>query len=653
VAETTVLAADLTLTKGDLNHGTSLRVAGEHTVTVGGDIVLGTSAAQFIAADSTSVPGILHLVLTSDECDVTIHAEVGRGPVGGGTDLLTALTITGGRVISFHTPIEIDRGMTIRDVDSVYFDGEVRLAGDLVIRAEERVIFREEVTLTNGGSLDVVARDVDTSLLNMVFRLEGGAFVIDADTVANSMTIMDASSVSIDGSLTLMRGDLIVQTDNLEIGEGASIKGNNNASLIIVALDSSRDVSFGVLTKDSGALSVTQDELARISGFGHWQLGHAIFTEQGNLQVDPNVAGKLYFAGSGSLIELDLLQLYGKEITLGSLDLSGNLDVQIANDLSSQNADVKGSILINGIINHFGSSIVLNAPLIGMEPTGAIRSNVGNIRLTSTADTMVLAEISTKGNVWIDGGVHQLASAYSSDRTNIFANTLNFVAAPAAYEINQPLQRIAPQLGQYRPDLLKVDANRILGVTDKGLIYNVIDDTTGHTYLYGIQGLDQNVYLMSMNNRADVSSFALMDMNLSIFEFFRFGMVLPEPLAKVVSETIQKQMSGSIDQFRATTKTLSSETQVSNSLSSAQRSSFLGGLATTPSLGSNQMFGIGIDQQFMQKLNIAIQPSYNLSMPFMGSKVINYYGDFQFWSTGEEVKDFFIYDFYQEEEFEF
>ena len=357
-AGATVLAADVVLS-GDLEHGASLRVAGEHTLSVGGDIFIGASAGEFIAADSTIQDGTLHLVLTN-QGDVTIHAEVGRGPLEAGTDYLRALTING--------------------AGSVYFNSEVRIAGDLFIRAEDEVKFLEEVTLTNGGSLDVVARDVDTSLLNMVFRLEGGDFVIDADTVANSITILDANSVRIDGALTLSNGDLVVQTNSFSLGDGVVVSSDNNAALVIVALDPDRDVAFGVEDKNPDALSVTQDELGRLQGFSTWQLGHAIVDENGAFAPNPETTGSLYFADGGERLELELLQLFGREISMGNLDLAGDLRIDAT---GSVDQGAGSALLIDGAttIEAPGQNVTLaNA---GNDFGGTVTVSAANLQLAS------------------------------------------------------------------------------------------------------------------------------------------------------------------------------------------------------------------------------------------------------------------------------
>ena len=949
-AGTTVLAADVVLS-GDLTHGASLRVAGERSVTVGDDIVLGDSEAQFIAADSTAVAGILHLVLT-DQGDVTLHAEIGRGPVDAGTDLLTALTITGGRIVSFNEPVEIRSGLSIEDVDSVYFRGEVRLAGDLVIRAENEVKFDQEVTLTNGGRLDVVARDVDTSLLNMVFRLEGGDFVIDADTVANSITILDANSVLIQGSLTLTRGDLVVQANEFALGDGAVVLSDNNAALVIVALYPSRDVAFGVDVKNPHALSVTKDELNRLQGFGQWQLGHALVDEDGDLQPNPDATGSVYFADSGERLELDLLRLLGREIILDDLELVGDLRIDatfsviqggvldvdglatfngstvvlgnaanrfgivevnaVTLDLAGRiggtlqadvsgamtqsaplqvggtsritagsvnldnagnsfgevmtltageatvraggtlnvvlatgattldasavvmsgsagtlvatagsitqggtlsvsgqttlnggtvtlgnggnsfgggvvrastldlagriggtlQADVSGamtqsaplqvggtsritagSVNLDNAGNSFGGVMTLTAgeatvhaessltvdldisgdarfdatgslvlggfvggSLLGSGTTGigqfATLVVAGNVALASGGDIVLMfedndfgglleligrnvsvfdrddlrarieasgeANLGAGGNLGVDGlmgedslltleltpgedgriwvgeivsgGVVRLLSdgrpvlsALGPEQTNIVAGEVYIEAAPLP--LPDVKGRVADKLALLRPELMKIEANRISGITHEGRLYSVFDPVTGDTYLIALKGREAFVYFVSIGNVADMREMVHMHLNLVAFDIIFSGGSAPI----LMGENLKSPPTSMALLASARMDSLAKQSRDSGVL---KLRAMLGMQDLMLSLHSD-INSVFFDAGFMQSLVEGLTLGFNLNYPYVSNKVVNYYGDFQFWSTGQEQKDFFTYDFYEEEEFEF
>jgi hypothetical protein len=247
---------------------------------------------------------------------------------------------------------------------------------------------------------------------------------------------------------------------------------------------------------------------------------------------------------------------------------------------------------------------------------------------------------------------------FASDQTNVFAQTVHISAAP--YDILRPLQRITPQLEAYSPGLLKVDAARLAGLQDPGLLYNVIDDATGHSYIYGLLGLNQTVHVLSMNNRADVSPFTIMDMKLGIFEFFRFGMALSNVLVEPVPESIQARESQSMDGLR-THLNGGYQATAPNGFTSLQRTAessresqqMLGFLAETEMPVLEGPLAIQLDAALIQKLKLAIAPSFNLDVASASSRVVNYYGDFQFWSNGEEVDEDFVFDVFYEEELEF
>lgn len=63
--------------------------------------------------------------------------------------------------------------------------------------------------------------------------------------------------------------------------------------------------------------------------------------------------------------------------------------------------------------------------------------------------------------------------------------------------------------------------------------------------------------------------------------------------------------------------------------------------------------GIQLDPGFMQSRPLRLAPDFNLSLPYASAGVINFYGDTQFWSHGDRIKDMFVFDFFTEETFEF
>jgi hypothetical protein len=255
--------------------------------------------------------------------------------------------------------------------------------------------------------------------------------------------------------------------------------------------------------------------------------------------------------------------------------------------------------------------------------------------------------------------VYGLAVGYLE---NIVADKLYFSAKP--FKVSLSGEPVRPQLDGMHQDLIKVSAKSIW--LEQSALHNFsVIDYSGHAYLYGIDGsgslnfaniksLEHKVFLISINNGAQVDVDGVYTLSEFVRSYFTASSVTPSPVEQS-NISLSEFMVIEVDKLRYQSGSglIGSEdwweqTQAPIALNGARTP--VSNAPTVSSVIDSQSFSMSIQQINKQALHI--DSGFNLQ-PKGDSATINYYGNTQSWSMGWSLSDDIMFDFFTDLEFDF
>jgi hypothetical protein len=457
------LSAGISTTTGAVTidaTGTTSLAAGVTLTTDGGNVTFGASKTGTLTCSGTIETNGGDVVFTNA---LTLAGDSAVDSGGGDITAISAvdgdqkLTLTAGAgTIGFASTVDL-KGLAIVSAASVNFDSTVEIASDHLAISAGDITFNDDVTTTNGGTVEI--------------------------TNSGLLTLANAADLTLDGSFT--------QNGTGAVTSGASITTTADAISFATEVSLTEDV---VLTSSSSPLA-------------------------GDITFTSNVKGDFLLtldAGAGN-IELDTVgvttPLSGLTVTsAATLTATGTLKVDDEGLIITA-----GVVSLNGVTTSNGGAVkITNSGLLTLTGTMSLDSSfiqdgTGTVSLasdiTTTADAISFAsEVSLDNDVSLSTG--SLAGDITFSSNVIGGHKLTLTAGTGDIAFNSTVgsgQRLRG-LGIASAD----NANFVgtVAVDDEGLVISAVNVTFNQAVSTANDGLIDitNTGLLSFAAAADVTS---------------------------------------------------------------------------------------------------------------------------------------------------
>ncbi|MCE2860444.1 MAG: hypothetical protein LW731_11475, partial [Oxalobacteraceae bacterium] len=415
------VAMDFALVGGTMNVDT-----GSGNMTLGQVTVAGNTSITTQGGSITQT-GVVQL-----QGDVALYADTG------------SITLTN-PANSFGGQLTLDGGTTTiantgnLTLGTVYNRGSLTLNSQGTLSLSSATTVQGNLTLSSQGALSLGTATIDGSL-----NLNSGGSDI---TVGNAVVKNDISVISSGGNVTLgNNGSIVTQTGQLQVDAGAGdiLLGTLDIATQLQLVTTTGDIQLGstdvggnlTITSLSGA--ITQSAAMTVTGSSSIDAGSGSV----NLSNAANdfVGVLALSAGTASIVDSNAL-------SLGALNISGNLNVQVSDDLllgsgqvggtltaNSSQGDITqlpaglaiagqmdlsagtGRITLDSVANNFDGTVNASAAWIDLRAASAL--TLGTLLATDTAlvqttGLLTLGEVRTTNDFSASGaaGIVQLAAA--------------------------------------------------------------------------------------------------------------------------------------------------------------------------------------------------------------------------------------------------
>ncbi len=371
------------------------------TVNVGGNFTMNASGA-ILSLSSGGGDAIMNLTGDFDLIAGTFtESGTGQGIVnfeGSGIHTFTNTgSITGGMIYT------IPASETVTAIGESIIQGgsgsSITVDGTLVVESENSSGAIITGIGAGGGNLRVTTRNFNTGS-TLIYRGTGAQFLGNGQPVDTGVTTiinnasgvslnnLSSATVTIDGDVTVLNGDLTAELDNLVLNGLITLTGGN---LNLITTTGARTLtSNGVISLNGGDLTVT-------SG-----------TANATLTVNGDITGSGAFSFSGANNNL---------ILGGTGDLSIDFPLIAPTSLESITVNRTGSIVFpqdltvtSSLITNSGT-VVMNAPLnVGND----ITMNGGDLVMNSSLVVVDDLNIATGSTLFFEGQTVELRSQYNN-----------------------------------------------------------------------------------------------------------------------------------------------------------------------------------------------------------------------------------------------
>ena len=371
------------------------------TVNVGGNFTMNASGA-ILSLSTGGGDAIMNLTGDFDLIAGTFtESGTGQGIVnfeGSGIHTFTNTgSITGGMIYT------IPASETVTAIGESIIQGgsgsSITVDGTLVVESENSSGAIITGIGAGGGNLRVTTRNFNTGS-TLIYRGTGAQFLGNGQPVDTGVTTiinnasgvslnnLSSATVTIDGDVTVLNGDLTAELDNLVLNGLITLTGGN---LNLITTTGARTLtSNGVINLNGGDLTVT-------SG-----------TANATLTVNGDITGSGAFSFSGANNNL---------ILGGTGDLSIDFPLIAPTSLESITVNRTGSIVFpqdltvtSSLITNSGT-VVMNAPLnVGND----ITMNGGDLVMNSSLVVVDDLNIATGSTLFFEGQTVELRSQYNN-----------------------------------------------------------------------------------------------------------------------------------------------------------------------------------------------------------------------------------------------
>jgi len=371
------------------------------TVNVGGNFTMNASGA-ILSLSTGGGDAIMNLTGDFDLIAGTFtESGTGQGIVnfeGSGIHTFTNTgSITGGMIYT------IPASETVTAIGESIIQGgsgsSITVDGTLVVESENSSGAIITGIGAGGGNLRVTTRNFNTGS-TLIYRGTGAQFLGNGQPVDTGVTTiinnasgvslnnLSSATVTIDGDVTVLNGDLTAELDNLVLNGLTTLTGGN---LNLITTTATRALtSNGIINLNGGDLTVT-------SG-----------TANATLTVNGDITGSGAFSFSGANNNL---------ILGGTGDLSIDFPLIAPTSLESITVNRTGSIVFpqdltvtSSLITNSGT-VVMNAPLnVGND----ITMNGGDLVMNSSLVVVDDLNIATGSTLFFEGQTVELRSQYNN-----------------------------------------------------------------------------------------------------------------------------------------------------------------------------------------------------------------------------------------------